>query len=326
MLSRKSSTLFFYQILTEAIQGASKKYIDTIKLLLTIPISPKTDLVFNGESNWYLAPSASRTPPVILALTGAVLVEANGSTIAPPFSPLYSPPDTVLNSPGSAAVFYLTEYFFSTFFWAVGRVGVFNHVITNAMIPAASPIKLTTNDKFFLAAVPALSGYPNAQIAIDTTAYQYAEAKIDVRGIHVYGNVMRMDFYVVNGSVSFIGWSLLLRVDFEVKLDITTQGAKPESVVIQPVPFDANFTTTLLPSKFSNVSTDYFDALFQLLEGLISIPPYTITLPVGYTVSNTKETYVNNYVQINLDYTTYIGHVSAVNQLRANISPVMHNM
>jgi len=189
------------------------------------------------------------------------------------------------------------------------------------MIPPASPIKLRTNDTFFLSAVPELSAYPNSLIRIATTSYQSAVAKIDPKGIHVYGNIMRMDFYVVNDKTSFLGWSLLLHVDFEVKLDVSTQGSKPESVVIQPVGSDANITTALLqPSKFSNVSTEHFDALFKVLEGVISFPAFSITLPVGYTVSNTRVTYVNNYVQINLDYTTYNEYVNVVNPLKASIS------
>jgi hypothetical protein len=253
-------------------------------------------LGLNFQSNWWILPDSSI---ILVPTAGGFYTNVSGAISNPPFVPEFTPPLDYLGNPNEDFNIVITEYFFTSLTWALGSLGFFNTQITSSDVPAQSPVKLNTNDDFFLQVAPGLSAFPNMDITITTKLNAVSIPTLDTSGLHVWGTDISFDFTLSNSSYSHHGWTLdnVFNIDFQI-------AASASGNLVEFTTTISNFSATaeLTETDVGNVTADAFPLLYQLLESQIKVPGFAIHLPEAISASNPSVQPFDHFIGVGVDF------------------------
>eukprot|EP01091_Cochliopodium_minus_P012496 TRINITY_DN3797_c0_g1_i1.p1 TRINITY_DN3797_c0_g1~~TRINITY_DN3797_c0_g1_i1.p1 ORF type:complete len:600 (-),score=170.15 TRINITY_DN3797_c0_g1_i1:36-1835(-) len=275
------------------------KVFEDINLMKKIELEANAALILDLEGAWSLIPDGTKTPGIIVAPTGMVLSDLNNNIVTPPFPDNYTVPSSVLNNPPRELNIYITPYFMETSFWAVNNIGYFNRTLTDAEVPASSPVHLTTNDGFFSSAVPGLTSYPNLNLTVATSIISTPYFFMNTTGLYAFAANLQLDFNIVNQTtIVKNAFGVTISINFNLNSTVTQSG----KLFLNSTIINHSETVTITYTNVGQVIGDAFSQLVDLIFSIIKFPGFGIPIPASVSINTPETTYGAGYLQIGMNY------------------------
>eukprot|EP01113_Clastostelium_recurvatum_P016670 TRINITY_DN1960_c0_g2_i4.p1 TRINITY_DN1960_c0_g2~~TRINITY_DN1960_c0_g2_i4.p1 ORF type:complete len:463 (+),score=114.49 TRINITY_DN1960_c0_g2_i4:1283-2671(+) len=237
------------------------------------------DIVEHMEGGWGLLPSpygpASTMPGVVLSFDAMPEVPTKGMI---PYRPNHAIADTIIKNADNDIDVFITSYVFQSLTWAVGTQGDLDKVITSEEVPSSSPVKLSTDDDFFLGVVPGLSSYPHMDITVKTIFRNELPATITSSGI-VMGVNMTLDFTLTNASRTVTDAFVLDAAIILLLLPDSSVSVSGQNVTVDLQVHNVSSKVNTVSSQVGQVDDSGFEQLIYLLQTSIKVPPVGLHLP-----------------------------------------------
>jgi len=234
---------------------------------------------------------------IVVASQGAFMPPSGNPT--PPFSPPCLPVST-FNSLSEMLGIYVTPYFFQTALWALATTGTFSVTISEADIPASSPVQFKTSG-FFKEAVPGLSAYPNMYLQVTNTLTIGGDVTIDsTNGVEVSGVTFNQVWQIYNSTTTIPGWTL--QALFEGDATVTAEVVSGEVLLFLQLMSDSA-NVTVVSSNVGTVSAPDFVQLFSLVSAILPKFNFTVPLPTEFTVGSVALQECDGFISLDAVFT-----------------------
>jgi len=231
------------------------------------------------------------------------------TNVAPPFQPDFIPPDSAFNSPTGQFDMLVTSYPIRTAVWAMDKDGEFDRTITPADVPPKSPIKLSTNDAFFISSVPGVKKFPNMGIYIQTSLYNISYVNIDTNGPYIVSTFELV--FTLQNQTTQPGWTLLVDIGMLASLSVNMSSGVP---TLYTTLGKWKSSVALVSSSLGDVYVSNFEYAVQLILAL-GVPqpsPVAINLPPALAVSNPFVNSYAGYLDVGFGTVTYTGPIPSI--------------
>jgi len=233
---------------------------------------------------------------ILYVSKGTVLPQVNGNYLNPPVANKVTLPD-LDKFPQASARIGVTEWVLSSALWAVGQTGLLDITITPSMLPATSPLKLSTDDSFWKATMPGLSTYPHMNLTVSFAPNSpWPVVSTLTNNTITIDTSLSLTFNIVNGAEVVVPAAAVINVKLFVTLHVAVSLVNPAVVSVLPTITNETNEVTLTSSKIGDVTLKTLKSIIALAFGFVKIPAIQVPIPDPFHLSSISITSFPGYL------------------------------